>query len=146
MSRYIGFVLERASAPQPRKVWILRHKLEWVNQQIRDEFNFLFPEVETYVEDAVVAPEADLVVIPYMMSFFDEYPGGSRLCSNLASVNGLWVMLYGVRRRVIHVMPASELPAFYWRGRFIGLLARLLKRSGFVRVSRRLCRVVAARL
>lgn len=140
MSRYIGYVLERSGAPQPHTAVIWQHKCEWVNQQIYSELKFVFPSLEVTVEASIpVDGKPDLVVLPYVSSLRSEYSLYSPSFRMPSKAEGLWVMIYGVNRRVIYVMPSRRLMAFVLYRGAIQALRFVLRKTGLVHTTGRLC-------
>ena len=114
MSQYIDFVLKRAGVPKPNTIWVVEHKLSWINQQIQDEFKVIYSNANLYFNFNITEIDSlDLIVLPFMWTFSKEYFGKKQLFSQLRSSVDLWAMLYGVKYRVIYVMSASQLLSFF---------------------------------
>lgn len=129
MSRYLRYVtLDRAKVPEPGKVVLLQHQLEWANRQVAGEIGAAFKSAELTISPEVCALDFDLLVLPYMDDFLREQPGGVELFRRLRSAQDRWVMLYGLRHRKIDVLPATRLMHYYTLCRRISLAVRIIRR------------------
>lgn len=140
MSLYLGYVLERAGAPVPKKIIILQSDKEWANRQIKSEFEALFPAVHVSVTSHVECEQGILLIVPYMDDFFIERPCGMTLYKELSNCSSGWVMLYGLRYRKIDVMPAQTVFQYSASCLRVSRAQRLIKRFHMVRIMHALVR------
>jgi hypothetical protein len=121
MSQYLKFILRRAGAPTPKSIAVLKHKDEWVNHQIVDEFKIIFPSVSIAVLDKIGKGCGELVVLPFIGEFLNTVPGGIGFYRDLGRERDKWVMLYRLDYRRIEVLRARDLGKYYWQRRVLRL-------------------------
>jgi len=94
---YFRFLMERAGAPSPRRICILRHCEEWANRQIVDELSVTWPSAKVFMLGDEKLHSCDLLVVPFDGDSAADAPAlDPTFCTN-------WIIIYGLEKRRIWI-------------------------------------------
>jgi hypothetical protein len=124
---YLNFLLERSGAPRPLRISIHSHPEKWVNVQIFDEITNEWPDSVVSEINSHESSQGDLIVLPF--------DGDSPAKVQYPAINSIadWVMLYGLERRRIWILPREEAVALVLRARRFRALRKILAKAKIVR-------------
>jgi hypothetical protein len=141
MSQYLRYVLNRAGAPSPRTIAVLKHEHGWVNRQIVDEFKDVFPEARVGLYDGIEEGREELMVLPFIGDFLSNVPEGVSLYHNFPWNRNAWVMLYRLDDRRIELLEARNVHRYYRQRWFLRAVQIAIYRVKLARVLRIAIRV-----
>jgi hypothetical protein len=124
---YLNFLRERVHAPVPRLLALFDPMQEWVSRQIVDEIRDEWPGCSVKMIKPGEESKADMIVVPF------EGKSPTEIAVAFHNLSSEWVMLYGLDRRRIWILPLKEAIALVRKARQLRKVRGLLSRLRIVR-------------
>jgi hypothetical protein len=124
---YLDYLRERVHAPVPQVVTLFDPQQEWIKMQIADEILDEWPGCSVKMITTGEESKADMLVVPF------EGKSPAHITVPIQNLSSEWIMLYGLERRRIWILPRKQAIALIRQAKRLKSLRRILAKAKIVR-------------
>ena len=124
---YLDYLRERVHAPVPERVVLIAPSEEWMRFQIIDEIRNEWSGCSVEIVKTGDKSRADMMVLPF------EGKSPADIMVPVTTLTAEWVMLYGLQRRRIWLLPREEAISLVLQAKCLKSLRRILAKARIVR-------------
>jgi len=124
---YLDYLRERVHAPVPERIALLTPPEEWMRFQIIDEIRNEWPGCSVTMMKAGEVSRVDMLIMPF------EGKSPAHISIPHKEIKAEWIMLYGLVRRRIWILPRKEAVALVSQAKRLKTVRMLLANARIVR-------------
>jgi hypothetical protein len=124
---YLDYLRERVHAPVPERVVLIAPSEEWMRFQIIDEIRNEWSGCSVDIVKTGEKSLANMLVVPF------EGKSPAHITLPLKNLKSEWIMLYGLERRRIWILPRNQAIALIRQVKRLKSLRRILAKAKIVR-------------